>query len=187
MIDLIDNLLNLASLESGTSRIAPEPQPVDTLVGDAGVDMMRPIAAEKSLELCTEIAAVPPLLCDRRLIGRVLSNLVGNAIKYTCSGGSVTLMSRPEWRRIRAFLREGHQMRNSVRTTTAPLRAVLDGGSARSGTGLGLYIRRKASSRLTAAGSAQRARSALARWSGSPCPSDRSQKLTRERPFIDCL
>jgi signal transduction histidine kinase len=110
------------------------------LVADA-VDLMLPIAAEKSVQLHTEVAAGPPVPCDRRLIERVLSNLIHNAIKFTAQGGSVTLLVE----------REDGEVRFSVKDTgpgiaSEQLQHLFEQywqeRPGRGGTGLGLYIAR---------------------------------------------
>jgi signal transduction histidine kinase len=89
LVRLIDDLLDLARIEEGRVRLTP------TLFSLAGLasevlDSLRPVAAEKGLELGV-IGPEEQLLvhADRDKIGQVLLNLIGNAIKFTASGGRI--------------------------------------------------------------------------------------------------
>jgi signal transduction histidine kinase len=57
-------------------------------------DLMMPMAQQKSIRLCSEVASVPSVLCEREMIARVFSNLIGNAIKFTPEGGSIIVTVR---------------------------------------------------------------------------------------------
>ncbi len=86
LLDLASRLLEVQALQRG--RVALERSPVDVaaLIGEA-VEMQEPLASAKGQRLVIAAAAdLPPLLVDRELIGRVLQNLIGNAIKFTGPG-----------------------------------------------------------------------------------------------------
>jgi signal transduction histidine kinase len=91
---LINDLLDVARVDSGTFRVRQEPESAEGLVSDA-LDLMAPLAEQKSLRLSSDVAPVPLVPCERELIGRVFSNLVSNAIKFTPEGGSITVSVRP--------------------------------------------------------------------------------------------
>ena len=85
----ISDLLELALLESGTLSIVRGPVDARTLVRDA-VDVFGPVAIEKEIRLDCAFPTDPgTLMVDRDRIVQVLSNLIGNALKYTPSRGEV--------------------------------------------------------------------------------------------------
>jgi PAS domain S-box-containing protein len=91
MSRLVQDLLDLKRAEAGVLRVQPRAVVVADLVSDA-VDLLRPIAAASSLDLTADIAeGLPPVLADRDRIEQVLSNLIGNAIKFTPRRGGITV------------------------------------------------------------------------------------------------
>lgn len=93
---LIQDLLDVRRLETGKLRLEPKAVPVSPVVREA-VELLRPIATARSLQLSTEVhPGAPPMLADVARIQQVLSNLVGNAIKFTPAGGQIWLRAEPK-------------------------------------------------------------------------------------------
>ncbi len=92
MTHMIDDLLDFSSIEAGRLTLSLRDSTPRELVREV-VDMYAPIAREKGIRLADgEAPSVDRrLICDPSRIVQVLSNLVGNAIKFTPSGGVVTL------------------------------------------------------------------------------------------------
>jgi signal transduction histidine kinase len=88
---LIDDLFELARLESGALRLDRSPSPVQDLISEA-LERMSAQAGRKGLQLAGEVVGdPPPVLIDGQQVTRVLLNLVQNAIRHTPTDGSVTL------------------------------------------------------------------------------------------------
>lgn len=88
---LARDLLDLAQIESGEFRLDLAPVDADALAGEV-VDRMARRAKKAHLRLERQGAATPALArADAARLEQVLVNLVENAIKYTPSGGAVTL------------------------------------------------------------------------------------------------
>lgn len=96
MTTLIGQLLDLARLESGQTRLTMGPVAVTT-VFDRIAERFRPLAAEKGVALTIDMPDAPPGLALRgdeaRLI-QIVSNLVANAIRHTPAGGRISLDAR---------------------------------------------------------------------------------------------
>ncbi len=95
---LATNLLELSKLDSGLVALDLRPDDVRAVVEDA-VAQAEPVAARKGVHLTSELPSEPVRLRhDPPRIGQVLSNLLGNAIKFTPAGGSVrvTLQNEPD-------------------------------------------------------------------------------------------
>jgi signal transduction histidine kinase len=90
--DLIDNALDYERLLAGKMSFASEPTDWRHLVHQVE-RLMQPVAASTGISLrCTVDAAVPAwLLSDRHRLRQVLSNLLGNALRFTPRGGTVTV------------------------------------------------------------------------------------------------
>ena len=92
---LIQDLLDAARAQAGRLAIEPHDVQLAPLLAEA-ILTLRPLAAEKRQRL--EIAMVdpvPPVRADRHRTLQVVSNLVGNAIKFTPPGGRITVRA---WR-----------------------------------------------------------------------------------------
>jgi PAS domain S-box-containing protein len=95
LLELVDDLLDVVSIEAGRVRVLPENVDTDRLV-EAVLRLIRPRAEAKGVHLAVDVAAAPPLLrVGERQMKQILANLLGNAIKFTPEGGAVTLAIAP--------------------------------------------------------------------------------------------
>ncbi|MCV2351655.1 DUF4118 domain-containing protein [Paucibacter sp. Y2R2-4] len=91
---MVNNLLDMARLQSGAVRMNLQWQPIDEVLG-AALQAMQPSLAAHQLRL--QIPAGLPLLhLDAMLMERVLCNLLENASKYTPAGSQILLSARLE-------------------------------------------------------------------------------------------
>ena len=88
---LVDDLLDVARMDMGGLTLDAGEREVGALFADAE-SMLRPLAEARSIRL--ELAGcddAPPVLADGPRVVQVLSNLVGNALKFSPEGGRVTV------------------------------------------------------------------------------------------------
>ena len=86
LLELINDVLDLSKIEAGQLQVAHEP--VDVKAAALKVtESLRPLARKKGLALHCEVAdTLEPLTSDRRRVEQILTNLIGNAIKFTETG-----------------------------------------------------------------------------------------------------
>ncbi|MBG6082026.1 PAS domain S-box-containing protein [Rubrivivax gelatinosus] len=92
LLALVDDVLDLASLEGGEMRVAAERVPLRALV-EQTLEIVEPLRAGRGITLSTG-ALDGTVLADGVRLRQVLQNLLTNAIKYNRDGGSVELQSR---------------------------------------------------------------------------------------------
>lgn len=90
---LIEDLLDITRIETGTLALAVEPIPPAALLTTTQ-EQFAATAESKGLRLEVAVDNVPRVNADPLRVQQVLSNLVSNALRFTRSGGSVTLSAR---------------------------------------------------------------------------------------------
>jgi signal transduction histidine kinase/DNA-binding response OmpR family regulator len=91
MDGLIQDLLEVSRMERGTLVLEAFPRDPAALLGEAA-ESLRPLAAAHGLRLEVDAAqGLAAVRADGERIVQVISNLVGNAVKFTPEGGAVTL------------------------------------------------------------------------------------------------
>ena len=106
------------------------------------LEVTEPLAAAKSQRLVADVAPELAIRCDHDRVIQLFSNLVGNAVKFTPDGGTITVRAAPEGEH-RAVLGHRHRSRHLGRRAAARLRSLLPGAARnRDGIGLGLSIAR---------------------------------------------
>jgi two-component system phosphate regulon sensor histidine kinase PhoR len=91
MHDLVNELLDLAALESGRNQLELSKFDVSAVIDDA-VSTVTPQAKQRDVDLTTEIQPGGiPLEADKSRLRQVMVNLVANAVKFTPAGGKVTV------------------------------------------------------------------------------------------------
>lgn len=87
LLNLINDVLDMAKIEAGRLQVNIEDVVLKEVVDEA-LDIVNPLAREKSLELKTDLSSVETLevRVDRIRLQQVLINLLGNAIKFTETG-----------------------------------------------------------------------------------------------------
>jgi PAS domain S-box-containing protein len=91
MDGLIRDLLDVTRVEAGRLAVALQRENTEELLSDA-LRTLAPVTEQKSLRL--RLAApddLPDVIADRERIGQAISNLVGNAVKFSPAGGEIVV------------------------------------------------------------------------------------------------
>jgi two-component system cell cycle sensor histidine kinase PleC len=101
LASLIDDLLDIARIETGRLELDEQPLHVPGLIADCR-RLVAHRAQEKDVRISEDLAAnLPPLLADELRLKQILVNLLANGIDYTPPGGVVTI-------RVWCHLRDGY-------------------------------------------------------------------------------
>lgn len=148
LLDLVNDVLDYARLESGKVQPKPVGQFVSHILQDLGA-IIRSQAIEKGHKLivndCDESAG---LLCDKRHLRQILINFLTNAVKYTPPGGEIVFGADFQTEgRVKIFVKDngvGISKANHDKVFAAFERVEADEYSAKQmGTGLGMPLTRK--------------------------------------------
>ncbi len=92
---LIGDLLEVRRIEAGRVRLVKRPEVASSLLEET-VRTLRPLAQEQHVDLALVATDHLPefLRVDADRIRQIFSNLVGNALKFTPAGGSITIAAR---------------------------------------------------------------------------------------------
>lgn len=92
MLDLVNDLLDIAKLEAGKFEVFKKPGDLRKIIDDR-LESFQTLAKEKRLMIEKQILPEVPaqIFLDEVKIGQVLNNLLSNAIKFTEEGGKITV------------------------------------------------------------------------------------------------
>ncbi len=146
LLELINEVLDIARIESGRISLSPEPVGVQDLLNEC-CDLVRPLAQEHAIVVELERSPVlaSHVIADRQRLKQVLLNLLSNAIKYNREGGQVIVSAANGGERLALTVRDtgrGISEERQEQLFTAFERLGAD-DSGIEGTGLGLALTRR--------------------------------------------
>ena len=141
-VELIYNLLGWSQIQTGRITCNPNPFMLSDLHSD--LTLIHNMAENKGITFSTNIPANTIITADRNILTTVVRNLLTNAVKFTSSGGSVTLQcNTDEPFRITFTVTDTgigmtpQQIKNLFRIDS---QCVQKGTAGEQGTGLGLIV-----------------------------------------------
>ena len=146
LIELVNDLLDAAKLESGSLQLELAPTDVRALIHEI-CEPLEPLAREKGITLTEDVPAkLPPVRADRAKLRRVIVNLLSNALKFTPKGGRVTVRVEESGAGVRVSVAD-----TGIGIAAADIPLLFDkyeqarhrATRGEKGTGLGLYITRQ--------------------------------------------
>jgi len=146
LADLVNDLLDLDSIESGYSHVKRERVDLNLVGQNIKQDFSEKFQeANQKLSLDFE-SDLPPVLGDFGMLAQVFFNLVGNANKFTPSGGEIFIKARTEGQAVRVEVTDngpGISSEDQVRVFQKFTQLNRQDGPGPQGTGLGLSITNK--------------------------------------------
>lgn len=143
LLNLINDILDLAKIEAGKTELIKDTFDLSALLSDVE-EMMRFRAEEKDIQFSMEIPTDLPsaVIGDEKRLNQVLSNLVGNAIKFTQSGSVEFIVTHQLEDLFRFEIRDTGPgiEREDLDKLFQPFQRVGESARMASGTGLGLVI-----------------------------------------------
>lgn len=145
LLELINDLLDISKIESGRMDFQPETILLRPALENA-VDMVRPHAEAKSLQLAIEMEDGTSVEADPLRLRQILTNLLGNAVKFTPERGRVTIVVTARAKKVAiAVIDSGVGIART--DCTAIFEKFYQAGATtkgiREGTGLGLAIAKR--------------------------------------------
>jgi signal transduction histidine kinase len=141
--ELIDDLFQMAQLDAGGLPLEREVNSLSDLISDT-LESFSELASRQEVSLQGSVTpGTDPLLMDVQRIGRVLSNLVSNALRHTPPGGSVQVQAQRAGREVLVEVRdngEGIQPEDLPFVFERFFRGEKSRNRATGGAGLGLAI-----------------------------------------------
>ena len=145
LLTLINEILDLAKVESGTVNLSLEPVALDAILLECR-DMIAPLASQRGIGMTFPDACPLNVLADRTRLKQILLNLLSNALKYNREHGEVRIACAPQ---------PGGRVRISVRDTGMgldgeqvallfqPFNRLGQEGGTEEGSGIGLVVTKR--------------------------------------------
>jgi protein-histidine pros-kinase len=144
LLDLINDVLDIARIESGEMSLSTESVALEELVAET-MDLMRPLAADTGVTLHADGGTADDhVLADRQRLRQILLNLLSNAIKYNHMDGDVWVGWQATNGHVALTVRDNGQgiaLEHQDRLFT-PFDRLGAEGSSVEGTGIGLALTR---------------------------------------------
>ncbi|WP_338594419.1 PAS domain S-box protein [Paenibacillus sp. Y5S-9] len=88
LLAIINDILDFSKIESGKTDLVEDPFDLVEIVTET-VQIVKPLAREKKLDvrMCVEDVIPTPVYGDAYRLKQVLTNIIGNAVKFTSQGG----------------------------------------------------------------------------------------------------
>jgi len=145
LLTLINEILDLAKVESGTIPLSMEPVALGEILEECRT-MIEPLAAGRGIRMLFPEQVGAVLLADRTRLKQVLLNLLSNAVKYNRDSGAVVLdCGEPAPGRLRIAVRDtGMGLRpDQLDGLFQPFNRLGQEAGAQEGTGIGLVVTRR--------------------------------------------
>ncbi len=143
LLEIINEVLDMSKIEAGRVELDEEKFNVSHLIA-AVTRMMASRAFSAGLKLDEKVEdGLPALQADPRLIRQILINLVGNAVKYSDTGGTVTVTAKLTPRGAMQLIVDDTGIgipRDRIKDALEPFGQVSKPSDNRGGTGLGLPL-----------------------------------------------
>ncbi len=112
LLQIINDLLDIAKIEAGKSELSLRSTPIQTMCQEC-LKMVQPGAEMKRLTLTMHVDEhVDRVPLDERRVRQMVINLLSNAVKFTPEGGTVSLLAR---------IGHGYQLAQDVRPDRSPV------------------------------------------------------------------
>jgi CheY-like chemotaxis protein/anti-sigma regulatory factor (Ser/Thr protein kinase) len=142
---LINEILDLAKVESGTLSLSLEPVGLDAILQECH-DMIAPLATQRRIGMVFPDACTYNVLADRTRLKQILLNLLSNALKYNREQGQVTIDCAPQvGGRVRISVRDTGLGLNAeqVALLFQPFNRLGQEGGTEEGSGIGLVVTKR--------------------------------------------
>jgi two-component system, sensor histidine kinase and response regulator len=93
LLNLLDDLLHLSSIESGQFQFSKEPVDLNAVCAEC-LAIVEPLAMDRGLSVTREFGGKAAIFADTKSIKQILINILSNAIKYNKKDGSVSLVTK---------------------------------------------------------------------------------------------
>jgi signal transduction histidine kinase/DNA-binding response OmpR family regulator len=100
LLELINDVLDLAKVDAGQMTIEIEPVSVKGAIAEA-VGVVEPLAHDRGIILEAKLGSIATIRADPGRLKQILLNLLSNAIKFTDQGGRVEVRARRQGRMVR--------------------------------------------------------------------------------------
>jgi signal transduction histidine kinase len=140
--EYVESVLDLTRIESAKVPLNKATKDINATILEV-VENKQGMAADKQIELVTDLEPIFSFKFDVKLIRRVLGNLVENAIKYSPDGTQITLRSKEEGTWVRVYVEDqgiGIAPEDQERVFAKFYRCENSTTTQNKGTGLGLYL-----------------------------------------------
>ena len=146
LLNLINEILDLARVESGKLSLSLEPTALSEVLGECQ-GMIEPQAQKSGITITFPQAHIPYfVIADRTRLKQVLINLLSNAIKYNQAGGTVVVdCSAPNPERVRVSVKDtgAGLPPEKLSQLFQPFNRLGQEAGGQEGTGIGLVVARQ--------------------------------------------
>ena len=144
LLALINEILDLARIESGTVSLSLEPASIGELMLECR-QLTEPMAGQRGIRMVFPPESQICVIADRTRLKQVLLNLLSNAIKYNRAGGAVVVGYESVDSRVRVSVQDtGPGLRpEQVQALFQPFNRLGQESGPVEGTGIGLVVTKK--------------------------------------------
>lgn len=146
LIELINEVLDLAKIESGSVGLSIEPVTLSSILNEC-LSLVQPMATQRGVTIRQMPVPACAVRADRMRLKQALLNLVSNGVKYNCEDGtltvSVTDIRGGDWVQIRVSDTGRGLSPSDIERIFEPFERLAETAHIAEGTGIGLTITRR--------------------------------------------